>query len=99
MVLLHARQRLLLADLPVQVDDLVGEGGELVAEAHRVCAGRVGGERVVAVLLLHLVVQDAVVGSLHLTVDVVVTASDHLPPQERHATAQPSPVMVRPPGV
>ena len=32
----------------------------------------------VAVLLLHFVVQDAVVRCLHLTVHVVVAASDHL---------------------
>ena len=76
-------QRLLLANLEVEVDDLVGEGGELVAETELVdaCLVRCPGEAVVR--LLHVFVQRLSVRSREFHVHVVVTAFDPLRQQTK----------------
>ena len=71
-------QRLLLADLEVEVDDLVGEGGELVAEAELVDARLVWCPGEAVVLLLHVFVQRLSVRSREFHVHIVLTPCDHL---------------------
>ena len=77
------KQGLLLANLEVEVDDLVGEGGELVAETELVdaCLVRCPGEAVV--LLLHVFVQRLSVWSREFHVHIVLTPCDHLRKQKK----------------
>lgn len=75
----HAlHEGLLAAVAELQVDDLVGDGGELVAEAHLVGAARGGDVREAVVLPLHLAEQHVVQGICHEAVHVVVSAGDDL---------------------
>ena len=77
-------QRFLLADLEVEVDDLVGEGGELVAEAELVDARLVWCPGEAVVLLLHVFVQRLSVWSREFHVHIVLTPCDHLRKQKKN---------------
>lgn len=74
----NPRERRLLAHLKVDVDEFVGEGGELVGEASLVFPGHVGGEGVRVVLLLDLLVDLLALGIGEQDVDVVVASGYHL---------------------
>lgn len=78
LLVLLIKQRLLLANLEVEVDHLVGEGGELIAEAELVDAGLVRGPGEAVVLLLYVLVQRLSVRRRQLHVDIVLTPRDHL---------------------
>lgn len=68
----------LVAHLEVEVDDFVGEGGELVAEAEGVDTLDLGVVREAVVLLLGLLVDGLAVGVLHVAVHIIVPSADHL---------------------
>lgn len=78
LLVLLIKQWLLLADLEVEVDHFVGEGGELVAEAELVDACLVRGPGEAVILLLDVLVQRLSVGRRQFHVDIVLTPRDHL---------------------
>ncbi len=71
-------ERFLVADLEVEVDDLVREGGELVAEAEAVLALLVRRPREAVVLFLRVFVQGLTVRPRQLHVHVIIASRDHL---------------------
>jgi len=72
------QQRPLISGPQVQVHNLVGEGGELVAEAHLVGAAGGCGVGEAVVLLLALVIQHVAQRVCHEAVHIVVPPCNHL---------------------
>lgn len=68
----------LIAHLEVEVDNFVGEGGELVAEAEGVDTLDVSVVGEAVILLLGLLVDGLAVGVLHVAVHIIVPSADHL---------------------
>ena len=75
-----AGQRILLAHLEIDVDQLVRESREFVGEAGLVFSSHVGRERVTVVLLLDLFIHHVLSRSGEDDVNVVVAASHNLKP-------------------
>lgn len=80
---LVGEQRRVVTDLEVEVNGLVREGGELVAEAElvRPVLGCCEGETVV--LLFHFLVQRCAIWVLQTTVHIIVTTGYNLGTQKR----------------
>lgn len=64
--------------MEVEIDSLVCERGELVAEAELVRPIPGGSERETVILLLHFFVQDCTVRILQTTVNIVVAPGNNL---------------------
>jgi len=72
------QQRLLIADHPIEIDDLVRKCAEFVREAHFVCSSRFRFEIEAVILFANILIEDLVVRPLHFHVHVILTAGDDL---------------------
>ena len=71
-------ERWLVANDEVEVDNLVGEAGELVAEAEEIVPSHCGCELYRVILLPPTVVEGFLIGVQYANVDIIIATRDYL---------------------